>query len=752
MIGSAFRRLAAFICLLVLIGPAGATGTADSPPTGEAFALALRDHVVRIRAIWESGETQDGFGFVVGRNEGGVYIVTADHIVRGNLPGQVASEVSVTWFRRRGEQFAATLLGTHDAQRDVAVLRTQLPEGLSLRPELLVRTPALPERSRPVWYVGRAGQWYVPSQAGTVNSVDLDQQIMVDGLNVQVGTSGAPLVAENGIAGMIVADTIGGIPRAIGIDFIQRAFAFWAHPWDLHAATETVTAEGPPATPDDRGDAGEPAETAAPARESSRVPPPPERDERQEEEPETRLPAGSILDTNRMRQSIERRLAAFAPIEPGSAPDAFSAEAAPELALSNIDVRAGDAVVRASAFVTLDGTDLGRVTARVTAGPEPGKTAVTLSFPGGAISGSDGACRFHLTMKRADLIWDDDLGSFSGANIQAAPVSIECAPDFRLKAGTLTIESAFDRNTDTTGWSGAFDITFDRLVVLECDSYDCMSPREVMRAGAAGFRVAFKQIDFDGRGSVLADLPATYWPREAAFAAPAFDLIAAEFGALAPERVLAYLGDATISLHAEAAQAEIEQGINVRADEAALTFTSGDAARLTYHHKGATLSGLGAGVGVPPVMEIDVRTARRFDLAEISNGDVETWLDDIGPVAFSASAAGSRSAATGSGQLWTDSGAGAGMAHAVLESTDPASFLIETFLSPLIRQSGNPSAYRQALLEVIQLIASPSTGRAGRSYRFEIDADFMNQQATINGVTLSEIGWLFDDACMRYGC
>jgi hypothetical protein len=49
---------------------------------------------------------------------------------------------------------------------------------------------------------------------------------------VQPGTSGAPLIAESGIIGMIVTNA-GGISVAVCIDIIKQAFEQWKLPWNL---------------------------------------------------------------------------------------------------------------------------------------------------------------------------------------------------------------------------------------------------------------------------------------------------------------------------------------------------------------------------------------------------------------------------------------------------------------------------------------------------------------------------------------
>lgn len=230
--------LVGLLCLLF------ADRSAAQNLSGEAFASEFRAHVVKIRATWADGQQQDGFGFVVGQNSSGVYIVTANHVVRGNGPGEVAEGVKLTWFQRRGEQFDATLIGTSDRDRDIAVLRTSLPAGVSLRPELMAYSPDRLERGSDVWFIGRAGDWYVPTRAGTVNSVDLQGQINIDGFNLQVGTSGAPLISEKGVAGVIIEDA-SGVARATPMSFVATAFDFWSHPWDM-AVYQEVQDLAPP--------------------------------------------------------------------------------------------------------------------------------------------------------------------------------------------------------------------------------------------------------------------------------------------------------------------------------------------------------------------------------------------------------------------------------------------------------------------------------------------------------------------------
>jgi hypothetical protein len=85
--GLALRLLAGLWLTLAAAEAQAQPAAGSGMPPGEAFALEFRDHVVQIRALGPGGTRQDGFGFVVGENASGVYVVTANHVVRGGGPG-----------------------------------------------------------------------------------------------------------------------------------------------------------------------------------------------------------------------------------------------------------------------------------------------------------------------------------------------------------------------------------------------------------------------------------------------------------------------------------------------------------------------------------------------------------------------------------------------------------------------------------------------------------------------------------------
>ena len=199
---------------------------------GENLAISLRDNVVQIVAERADG-SHDGFGFIVGERDNQVYIATANHVVRGTGPGTTASRILIRYYRDQEVTSEARLLGESSQVYDLAVLVAPRPNGLAWHRASAGAAERL-QRGTPLWFVGRGGRWYVPTGPGKLNDVTLEFRIHVDGLSVQIGSSGAPLLSEDGIIGMIVEhEREGGVSEAISIDLIERAFTLWDLPWDL---------------------------------------------------------------------------------------------------------------------------------------------------------------------------------------------------------------------------------------------------------------------------------------------------------------------------------------------------------------------------------------------------------------------------------------------------------------------------------------------------------------------------------------
>jgi hypothetical protein len=75
------------------------------------------------------------------------------------------------------------------------------------------------ERKEPVWFVGRAGDWFVPVMPGTVTDTTLDDRIVIEDL--EVGQGGQVLVADRDKKAIcLISD--GGIATCITRGFDVR--------------------------------------------------------------------------------------------------------------------------------------------------------------------------------------------------------------------------------------------------------------------------------------------------------------------------------------------------------------------------------------------------------------------------------------------------------------------------------------------------------------------------------------------------
>jgi hypothetical protein len=238
------RRPRWLVVLLVSLSVMVPSALQAQQSAGETLSLALRSNVVSIVAERSDG-IQNGFGFIVGERHGQVYIVTANHVVRSSGP-DTTSQILIKYFHEQGKPYPATLLDTSHQAYDLAVLQASTPPGLTWRREALGLQKV--ERSTPVWFVGRSAEWYVPTVPGHINTFTLEARYLIDNLPVRVGTSGAPLIADQGIIGMITADA-GESSQAVSIEVISRAFEQWNLPWDLTPLRRTSSDPGKRPTP-----------------------------------------------------------------------------------------------------------------------------------------------------------------------------------------------------------------------------------------------------------------------------------------------------------------------------------------------------------------------------------------------------------------------------------------------------------------------------------------------------------------------
>jgi hypothetical protein len=229
------------------------TVAAEGADPGETAAMNLKQNTVRIETRF-GDEKENGFGFIVGEEEGMLYAVTAYHVVASEDVDAEPPVVHVELFRRQGKPIEAEVLGTHDAAHDLAVITFPAPAGVEWNRKSL---GSVEEQNRPtkVWFVGKQGGWIVPTSPGTISSDEPDDgQFEIENLAVLRGSSGGPLIASSGIVGMVLTDSA-DTTRALSISFIQRRLRSWQHPFHLQKsaqvskAADAAPADGSPEDP-----------------------------------------------------------------------------------------------------------------------------------------------------------------------------------------------------------------------------------------------------------------------------------------------------------------------------------------------------------------------------------------------------------------------------------------------------------------------------------------------------------------------
>lgn len=206
---------------------------APNPPSaGDRMVQALRANTVAIRAEWEEdGNRSDGFGFITAVEGEYTYVATANHVVRGYEGDNEADKVTVRFFGSR-KPVLAQVLDVHDATLDVGVIKIK---GRPKRPWFRSASGerAAAGRGTEVWFIGRSGTWYTPARPGTINYLDPDLGLVLEGLSVIVGTSGAPLISQDGIIGLMTTDAAGDLSRACPVKEVRKQLRSWKVPWQL---------------------------------------------------------------------------------------------------------------------------------------------------------------------------------------------------------------------------------------------------------------------------------------------------------------------------------------------------------------------------------------------------------------------------------------------------------------------------------------------------------------------------------------
>jgi formylglycine-generating enzyme required for sulfatase activity len=222
------------VCSFLLVASSLAAGS-----VGREVCTPYKTLVVRITAQFSYGE-ENGFGFIVGERDGQFYIVTANHVVRSNLPDNPTKKVLLHFSWDPGSRgYTAELLNTVYRTLDLALLRIDKNK---INGSERVRWKDRKwchrwQQDEEAWFIGRARNWYIPpdQRAGILvrTEPDLRGFVQVDINSVQPGTSGAPLLIKNGLIGMIITDSPGAT-QAVHIDYIRRFVSIEnPYPWNI---------------------------------------------------------------------------------------------------------------------------------------------------------------------------------------------------------------------------------------------------------------------------------------------------------------------------------------------------------------------------------------------------------------------------------------------------------------------------------------------------------------------------------------
>jgi hypothetical protein len=235
--------------MVLLAGMAGSCAAATDAraqlSASDATASALRGNVVRITATFAEGGPKIGFGIIVGEQGRNLVVVTADHVVRGEDPGAEDKKPMITFFRTQGSQVQGKLETVRMPRGggDLAVILVPRPGYAAAMKAAIDPKPVA--RGTKVWLVGRVGNWSIPASPGTVAQTNpFTGKIQVEGLAARAGSSGGPLISNDGIVGMIVDD--GELyTEATPITIIEKQVRDWGYEWDL-TATSAPVAIAPP--------------------------------------------------------------------------------------------------------------------------------------------------------------------------------------------------------------------------------------------------------------------------------------------------------------------------------------------------------------------------------------------------------------------------------------------------------------------------------------------------------------------------
>jgi sulfatase modifying factor 1 len=180
------------------------------------FSQSQRAEQLRKNVVAISARGEKGFGFITGERNGELFIVTAAHVVENALADRQPVELK---FFEDYKKYEANVI-RHNPGIDIALLAVKKPDYFSWEENCLGDI----QIDAPVGFVGKNGEWYFPKgpALGIVNDLDIPLNLIkVDINSISQGSSGAPLISEGGIVGMVLR-TDGITAEAVDLKWIAE--------------------------------------------------------------------------------------------------------------------------------------------------------------------------------------------------------------------------------------------------------------------------------------------------------------------------------------------------------------------------------------------------------------------------------------------------------------------------------------------------------------------------------------------------
>ena len=184
----------------------------------------LKKNAVAIQAYFANDGDEKGFGFIVGEQNNHLYIVTAAHVVRGVYRDKNADSIRVKLYVN-SLTWPWELVSCIDywEKEDLALLRLlNKPPLFNWERDYADLQPHTGQKVRFIGSNSNEPSWVDRGLDGNLFQ-DVNHELHFAIPTISPGTSGAPLITDKGIIGMIIKDD-GSVSTALKMDKILKLF------------------------------------------------------------------------------------------------------------------------------------------------------------------------------------------------------------------------------------------------------------------------------------------------------------------------------------------------------------------------------------------------------------------------------------------------------------------------------------------------------------------------------------------------